>query len=477
MVIALQAENLTKEMNGHLGVKMILLIYPPFPDHLSEYPPIGIAQLAAVLEENKIPVSLLDLGIYKLDEWKIHLKKKLDEVKPDMVGVSALTSLFNISLDILKFAKVHNPNVKTIIGGPHPTARPEEAISYDFVDYVAHGEGEMTLLELLQGKELSEIKSLSFKKDGKVIHNPKRELLQDIDILPFPARHHFNVKDYTWFPEISMITSRGCPFGCYYCFEDIFGRRFRARTPENIVAEMLELTEKYGVKRFYFYDDVFPLNKKRLMDFCQILIDRDLKYEWRCCSRVDSLDEERLAIMKKAGCYMINFGIETGDPELIQKVKKITLEKARSTIMATQKAGIEAKCYFMIGHPWDTDKSVMKTIEFAKELGADVSQFSITTPFPSTALWDMAEEMGVINEGFSDWGTFFINGDNMKDPIMKTYTLSSAKLLKFYKKAWRALYIQKAYRTLKSPTKTYKILKRRGVIPAARSLYRKIVFP
>ncbi len=453
---------------------MILLIFPPFPDHLSEYPPLGIAYLAAVLEKEKIAVEVLDLGIYGPEEWKEHLSKKLAEVKPQFVGISSLTLMINLALEISKFIKTNYPQTKIVLGGVHPTVRPEQVLRNDSVDYVIRGEGENTFLELIQGDECSKIKGLSYKSGENMVHNPDRELILDLDALPFPALHLFDLKKYSWYPEINLISSRGCPFACYYCFNGVFGRKFRARTAENIIQEMELLNQKYGTTKFYFYDDTFTFNKERVIQFCNLLLEKKLYFEWRCCSRIDTLDPERVDLMKKSGCKKIHFGIESGDPTLIKKIKNITLEQAKQTIKMVNDTGMETRCYFMIGHPWDTKETIKHTIKFATDIDATVSQFSITTPFPNTQLWEMAKELGVISDDNVDWDKCMVNAERMCLPIMRTPTLTQEELLKYYNKAYRNWYLNKFFKALKNPKSMVKVLKRRGFLSLFKSAYKRI---
>jgi anaerobic magnesium-protoporphyrin IX monomethyl ester cyclase len=451
--------------------KMILLIFPPFTEQKSEYLPLGIAQLAAVLEKNNQKVDVLDLGLYDIDEWKSHLSKKLDEVKPDIIGISSLTTLYKNACDVARFVKEKSPNIKILFGGVHSTVQPDKILKEDFVDYVIRGEGEYSLLELVRGDDLDKIKGLSYKKEGKIFQNPNRELIQDLDSLPFPARHLFDLKKYSWYPELSLISSRGCPFPCYYCFSGTFGKKFRFRSAENIVQEIEQIIKNYGVKRFYFYDDLFTLNKERVIDFCNLIIKKNINIKWRCCSRIDTIDKERLDYMKKAGCEKIHYGIESGDPELIKKIKGITLQQAKNAIKLTRKAGIESRCYFMIGHPWDTKKTIKNTISFSKKIDADLVQFAITTPFPSTELWDIAKDMGVVNDKIVGSEDFSLRGNK---PIMRTETLSSEQLLKLYKKAERGYFRHKILISFMRPNQILKAIKRRGIIPVLKSLIQKI---
>ncbi len=467
---------MTKEELVQLTEVDVLFVCPPFHDCKSEYPPLGIAQMAAVLEQSKIGVQILDLGVYNWDDWKQHVSELLDRVHPRWVGISALTSQIIISCDIAKYVKERYPDTKVVLGGSHPTVCPTTVLSNPYVDYVIRGEGEYIFQDLFQGKELAAIDGLSYKHNGRYIHNKQRQLIDKLDDMPFPARHLFDLKKYTWYPEMSLISSRGCPFGCYFCYKGLFGPKYRVRSPQNIIDEMVTLNKQYGATQFYFYDDLFTIDKQRVLDFCKLLQEQKLDFKWRCCSRIDTLDKERIDAMAAAGCNRLHFGIEAGDPVILKKVKGLHIEKIREIVKMVREAGIAIKCYYMIGHPWDTRETIESTIQLARELGSADAQFSIATPLPSTGLWDEAERLGVINERSNvDWSKLFVRGDTLKRPVMRTKTVSSEDLLKYYKKAVRRVYLDKMLYTLKRPKEFMRIIRERGIVLPVWAFYRKVI--
>ena len=453
----------------------VLFVCPPFHDCKSEYPPLGIGHMAAVLEQVNLGVQILDLGVHDWDDWKQYLSERLDRVCPRWVGISALTSQIIISLDLARYIKERYPETKVVLGGSHPTVCPTTVLSHPSVDYVIRGEGEYIFQELIQGKELATIDGLSYKHNGRFIHNKQRQLIDNLDSMPFPARHLFDLEKYTWYPEMSLISSRGCPFGCYFCYKGLFGPKYRTRSPQNIIDEMVFLNKKYGVSQFYFYDDLFTIDKKRVLDFCKMLQEQKLNFKWRCCSRIDTLDKERIEAMAASGCNRIHFGIEAGDPVLLKKVKGLQVEKVKEIVKMVREAGIAIKCYYIIGHPWDTKQTIESTIQLARELGSADAQFSIATPLPSTGLWDEAEALGVIKERSNvDWSKLFVRGDMMK-PVMRTKTVSSEDLLKYYKKAVRRVYLDKLIYTLKRPKELVRIIRERGIVLPVWAFYRKVI--
>jgi len=448
-----------------------LLIFPPFLDHKSEYPPLGIAYIAAVLQKEGVEVDVLDLSVFRPHEWKERLSIKLAKVDPEIIGISAMTFTYDAAIEVGKYVKETNPKAKVVFGGPHPTIYPDKVLKNQFVDFVIRGEGEFAFLELVKslsdGNNLKNINGLSFRDDGNIHHNPDRELIQNLDELPFPSRDFLELEEYSFFPAMTLISSRGCPFNCYFCFK-MYGHKFRARSPENVVSEIEFLKEKYGSKNFYFYDDLFTYDKSRVMKICDLIEEKGLKIEWKCCSRVNTIDKELLIRMKRAGCSAIHYGVETGDTEIMKKIRKgITLEQVKNAIMMTKSVGIKAKAYFMVGHPWDTKETIEKTIRFAIGLNADKIQFAITTPFPKTELWNIAKEMKIVSDDMTNWNRLLETGKHL-NPIMKTYTLSSEELLYYQRMADKMWYKRKMFYLLRHPKKLVRVVNERGVVPLIR---------
>lgn len=297
----------------------VLLIYPPW-QFKAETPPLGLACLAAVLEKLGEDVKILDLDTYNLNTWEEELHNELKDNKFQIAGISVMTPLFTSALKVTQIIREVDPSIKIIMGGAHPTIYPNEILkNYNFVDIIVRGEGEETLAELIpllkRETDLKDVKGISYRKGGEIIHNSDKPLIANLNSIPFPALHLLPINRYrnSIIPGkrmMTLISSRGCPFNCYFCFKGIFGGRFRARSAENIVEEIEQISSKYGINLFYFYDDTFTLNKSRVFKFCKLLKERNLRVEWSCVTRVDCVTPSMLLEMKKAGCYSIHYGVE-----------------------------------------------------------------------------------------------------------------------------------------------------------------------
>lgn len=361
--------------------------------------PLGVAYIAAFLERFGYQVECLDLSIQK--------GKRLP--KADVVGITATTPLINQAWRLAKKAK--KLGAVTVLGGPHATCLPEESLVKKEVDFVAQGEGEETMLELVQALEgnrnFKNILGLSFKVKRKIIHNPPRPLIKNLDKLPYPARHLFPpLEKYTnpqpilstKSPAANIITSRGCPFGCYFCYKGTFGRVWRPRSPENVIGEWRQLAKGYKVAEIGVQDDIFNTDVRRVIKICNLIIAEKLVIPWTTPNgiRADLAPERLLRKMKQAGCYRVAFGIESGNQKmLLEKIgKQLDLRKARQAIKACKKLGIKTIGFFIIGHPWDTKETVKETLDFAINSGLDYAQFTVATPIPGSRLWRFIEEHG-----------------------------------------------------------------------------------
>ena len=232
--------------------------------------------------------------------------------------------------------------------------------------------------------------------------NPDRALIQDLDSLPFPARHivrhdGYRAAIYSGDCPTAMVSSRGCPYHCTYCLwpETLYGHRFRARSAVNVVDEIEHVVRDYGVDEIYFDDDCLTLNKKRVLEMCQLLLEREIDVKWIVQSRVDTVDREMLAVMREAGCHYVLFGVESGSPGMLEIMKKqISLDEVREAFTNCRELGIKSQAYFLFGVPGETQESIDETIEFAKEIEADSTQFAIAIPHPGTELYETCVEHG-----------------------------------------------------------------------------------
>lgn len=345
--------------------------------------------------------------------WE-EVRGAIKDVRPDYIGIQMYTGTFKSAQNVATIAKEVNPAIKVVVGGTHPTLDPNGTISFDNYDYVVRGEGEYTLLDLLNNTNLNKIDGLTFKnKDNNIINNRDRDFNKDLDALPFPIRDNF----YSGNGKIdvgAIITSRGCPFQCTYCASpQIWKRKTNYRSVNNVLEELEYIVRHHNVSLIRFQDDTFTLNKKRAVEIFEGILERGLNFRWICDTRVDKLDKQLLSLMKKSGCIRIKIGVETGSDRILKRVKKgITTEQIRNAISLVREVGIPLTVYLMIGFPGETDEDVRKTIRFADEIKADYNSLGIIAPYYGT---EMYEELA--NNGFDfskcHWEYFFHQSQEM----------------------------------------------------------------
>jgi len=441
----------------------ILLINPPLsriidsslPKILLEkgdpMPPLGLMYLAGYLEKyTDYQIKILDCQIKKIDYNQ--LKNFVIQEKPDVVGIT--TTTFTL-LDVIKTAEIvkkTNPEIKIILGGPHVHIYPEETIKIKEIDYCVLGEGEKPLKELLNNIDspelLHQVKGIVFKYKGKVINTGLRELIQNLDSIPFPARHLTPYKKYgsvlaKRFPVTTMFTSRGCPFKCLFCDRPHLGNIFRARSAKNVVEEM-EQCQKMGIKEIFIYDDTFTVNRQRIIDICTEIQKKNLHITWDIRARVDTVDQELLKMMKQAGCQRIHYGVEAGTEKILSILRKgITLKQIRNAFEWSKKIGIETLAYFIIGSPQETREDIEETIKLAKKLKPDYANFSIMTPYPATDLYKLGLKTKVLSHDY--WKEFAQNPRSDFIPFFWEEILSQKELIQLVEKAYRSFYLSPGY--------------------------------
>jgi anaerobic magnesium-protoporphyrin IX monomethyl ester cyclase len=426
----------------------VLLVSPTFKEMYKElksvatdYPPLGLAYLGAVLEKEGCEVKIIDMSVLRVTPER--LLAIIERFCPELIGISLTTPLAETVYRLVARIKA-NFDIPVILGGAHPTSNPAECLEKG-ADIVVRGEGEETIAELIHKLDrLEVVKGISYKKDGKFFHNDARPPIQDLDRLPFPARHLLPLKKYDFVdaknkPVGTIMTSRGCPFGCVYCNKNIFGLKFRARSPENVLSEIEEMVRKYNVREIHIEDDVFSLNKERAMKIFDGIIQKRLRVTILIGNgvRVDSVDFELLKKMKQAGLYSISFGVESGSQEILDGIcKGIKLDQARRAFKMSKKLGLETWGFFMLGLPGDTKKTMQMTIDFAKELDPDVAKFFITIPLPGTKLYNKLLEEGRMRvKGWSDFNFY-------EKPIFAHENLDSETIVAYHKKAFREFYFR-----------------------------------
>ncbi|MHC4124383.1 MAG: B12-binding domain-containing radical SAM protein, partial [Planctomycetota bacterium] len=313
-------------------------------------PPIGLLYVATSIKENSShSVKVLDASIDKMPIGKI--KEQIKEYGPDVVGMTLTTFSLLECIDIAKVAREINKDVKVIVGGIHVYIFPHETINLGHFDYGVLGEAEYSVIELLNGIEtgsdLSSIKGLVYKKDGQIVYTGLPELTDDLDSIAFPDRTMVPYEKYNSIvskvrPVNIMITSRGCPFKCTFCDRPHLGKRFRMRSADNVVDEF-EKCSNLGIKEVLVYDDTFTANRQRVIEICKKLIDRKIQIYWGIRARVDTVNEEMLRFLKEAGCVRVNYGVESGNPEILKRLNKgITLEQVETAFKLTRKYKMDA---------------------------------------------------------------------------------------------------------------------------------------
>jgi len=407
-----------------------LLINPPYP--FLEFPimPMGLLYLAAVLERNGYEVQVLDLLVSRYTKDKV--KRRLEEYQPDVIGVTAVTMNYPTASDILKYCKSVDPDVITLIGGPHVTFAPVDTLNEaPWIDIVVMGEGEQTMLDIVSGKKLEYIDGIAFRSDGARL-TTNRSLIENLDELPLPARHLFPLSRYhALAAHGSVITGRGCPFNCIFCVgSKMGGRRMRYRDPK-LVVDDIEQCLAYGFEEVNLEDDLFTINHRHLHAICDEIIARDMRFNWSVFARVDTVNPEVLQKLQKAGCNWLSYGIESGNQQILDTVKKkITLEKIRESVKMAKDAGINVLASFILGLPGETKETLLQTMQFAQELGAYYG-FHVLAPFPGTEVREKAEEYG-IEILTNDWAKYDANRPVTQTDGAKPEDITAA-LHKYYR--------------------------------------------
>ncbi|HOD15925.1 MAG TPA: radical SAM protein [Spirochaetota bacterium] len=392
--------------------KKVLLINPPYPMEESPSPPFGIMSLAAYLLDNGFDVRVEDYIVNPYSRERA--ASVVHDYRPDVIGSTGVTMNINTALRILEDYHEESPGCSILIGGPHVSFDAQNILSGNqFIDFVIRGEGELTTVELLENlgkpEKYGAIRGLSFRDGNEIIHGEWREFIQDINILPLPARHLIQLSKYKALGlPINMITSRGCPFECIFCVGSrMVGRRVRYFDTKRVVDEF-EMLAGMGFRQINIVDDLFTSNKKRCTEICEEIISRGIKHPWTAFARVDTVTKELLDVMKASGCTTLCFGIESGNQEILDRVKKkTTLDKIEKAIRVCNEAGILPMASYIMGLPGESPDTVRETMEFARKL-CNSYGFHILAPFPGTEVREKAEEYGM-KILTSDWDQYDAN--------------------------------------------------------------------
>ncbi len=429
----------------------ILLVNIPYYHAGCAEAPLGLAYVAAMLEREGIGIDLLDAHALGMSEEDI--LSYIDEKRPPVVGFTVMTFMLHQALSLAgELKKMPGPPL-IVFGGPHPTIRPEESITRWGADISVIGEGERTTVELMgrikRGPEAWEgVPGLAFRSEGRIVRTARREMIQDLDAIPFPARHFLPMDRYQTIHTgrkkfATIMTSRGCPGKCMFCYRP-FGRVVRCRSLDNVMGEIGELVERYRVEEISILDDAFTEDRERVVRFCERVIESGLEFAWRLGNgtRVDLIDEDLLRLMKKAGCYEVAFGVESGDDEVLRKIgKRITTSQVKVAFAAARRVGMDTIGFFMIGHPFDTVDTMKKTIDFAIELDPTYAQFTMSTPLPGTALWSWVRRHGKSLIGDDVTKLDFLGGT----PHYETENFTREDARRMYRRAYRKFYMRPKY--------------------------------
>ncbi|MCD6404558.1 MAG: radical SAM protein [Planctomycetes bacterium] len=408
----------------------VALVFPPIRswDEPRNFP-TGLGILASVLRNEGYSVAVIDAkGESLLVE---EVQSALKALRPRIVGIGGIVTTYRFVRSLTRFIKAWDPSIKIMVGGSVGGSIADLMLRKNPVDAVTIGEADETVKDLvpalLEGADLEAVAGIVFRDGDDVVWTKPRELITDLDSLPLPAWDLFPMENYLANPvvgygrDMDIISSRGCPYHCTYCYQ-IFGRGFRGRSPENIIAEISELVDRYAVDFISFQDDCFVIKKSRAYEFCDRLDESGLDIKWSCTGRANLADEDLYRRMKAAGCVSISFGIESGSQEILDRYKKgVTVEKAKEAVRIARKVGIKNPTSFMLGAPGETRETAMETVRFCKDVNIPLQALMFTTPYPGTAIHEEVKALGLIpdEEAFimrlGDCVDFTINLTDMPD--------------------------------------------------------------
>ena len=426
----------------------VTLVNPPYPigSHLHPpFLPLGIGYLAAVLEKNQYEVDVIDCQALRLSYEDV--KRELTKRQPDIVGLTSTTLTYKSALRIVQIAKEVCPNCLTVLGGVHVTFWDDKALEESpYLDIVVRKEGENTFLELLQrldaGKAFHDVVGTTCRKDGTIVKNPDRPYIEDLDSLPFPAHHLWPIESLRKYGTVifPLMTSRGCTFWCDFCSAvRMFGRRYRMRSPKNVVDELEFLHNTFGAEHFTFYDDAFTVDQSRTEELCKEIIKRKLKIKWNCETRVDMVTKDLLLKMRAAGCTDVWFGVESGSQRVIDAMRKgITINQTLEVFNWAKKIGLMTVANVILGVPDETRESAWQTIKFVERLHPDDVGYYIATPYPGTPMYNSVKENGWLK--ITDFDKY-----DTATPIFETPKLSMEELREIREKAFQRFYLRPSY--------------------------------
>lgn len=394
----------------------VALVFPYFDDGRSKafkFPPLGIGYISSYLREHGYSVKIVDCTFKNMDD----AVRQASGAR--VVGIYSMLSMVNNAIQIAR--RLRDRCEVLVAGGPMPSAYPAKFL--DDFDIVVQGEGEITMLELMETLDrsgrLDNVRGLYLAKrvvkssavaevanGGGMYYTGPRPLVKDLDILGFPDRSLYDNESYKryylrnyGYTMTSMIASRGCPFSCSFCWRPDYGRVYRVRRPERIVDEMEEIRYRFGYERIWFADELFIANKKHVIKICEEIISRKLDVLWECLARADLIDDDVAKYMRKAGCHKIIFGLEAGDDRTLKLMnKQLTVKQSEKAVKTVVRHGIKAGGFFILGYPGETTETMLKTIKFASRLPLDYFSMTIPYPLPGTKLYEQVKDRMISEE-------------------------------------------------------------------------------
>jgi anaerobic magnesium-protoporphyrin IX monomethyl ester cyclase len=427
----------------------ITLVNPPYPRSAHSHPPfipLGIGYLGAVCEKAGYKVSVIDCQAERLDFDAF--RQRIAQTNADVVGLTSTTLTYKSALENIRIAKEELPECTTVLGGCHATFWDKNALNEcSSLDIVVRREGEITFVELLgklgKNASLKGVLGVTYReKDGQLVRNEERPFIENLDDLPFPAHHLLPLKSFhivgkTIFP---LTTSRGCVYWCDFCTAvRMFGKRYRMRSPKNVVDEIEYLYNKYGQSQFTFYDDAFTVDQKRVVEICDEIKKRKLSIHWDCETRVDMVTRDLLQKMKDTGCLAVWFGVESGSENVLEKMhKKIKLDQTRLAFRTARELGLMTVASVVLGFPGETEQTALETIKFVRSLDPDDIGFYIATPYPGTPMYELVKEKGWLK--ITDFDRY-----DTATPTFETPYLSGEKLQELRYKANQQFYLRPRY--------------------------------
>ena len=432
----------------------LFLIYPPWAalgrdSYLQNFlPPLGILTIAAYAESQGYSVHVFDIHGERADDTE--LRRRLQMTKPKFVGISVLTNMCIPAHKIAKICKEEIPDCVLVIGGVHAEAMPE-MLENSSIDCVVRGDGEESMISIMQEGDFKKVEGVSFFDIGKIVNNPLRKIQMDLDRFPQPAYHLVNfanyfppVGTYRKFPAINMLMTRGCPGKCTFCNSAM--TTLRASSPKRIVEQIKNLYHNYGIRQIMFYDDTFTVLKKVCLEFCERLEKEKLDLSYVVYVRGDCFSDDLAKALKKSGCHQVLMGIETGSAKIAKRIgKPIEKQRYKEAVKIAHNNGLEVRGSFIVGSLDETRETMMETLDFAIDLDIDLMQLNISTPYPGTALYKELVEKGMLRH--KDWNTY-----GQEEIVYNQLHLTDKDIYDFITYAYRKFYLR--------PKPIFRLLKR-----------------